>query len=354
MNNPLENFKNPFDIDGSFAQKILNTDRIFGNTNKILGIPEEEKVNEANITEESFFYSFGVNPRIERYEQARKGYGLECNYTTLMYMLQSYGLIPINMTRKEFEYYFTPLQESLIELNQKRFTFPKQDMFSEILGTDQVTCARALRGYTEYNSFFLSEINSNSKKWIKNILWKFKNLDIMPFFLNSQTKKWKNKNDFDVQDFSEAINNGALPSISYFEDGNTIFVGVTYKPTDQLNSAKKGTYTHEQYYEGKLLRSNYHYSLIVREPIGFFVFQNKNYYIFPADDAIYKKSFIIAPSFTENPQLLADIEIKSIFSKLSFLISSENTIRINYEDILNPLDTYRVTVFQNFALGVYS
>ncbi len=56
MNNPLENFKNPFDIDGSFAQKILNTDRIFGNTNKILGIPNDESKKDIELPYNAVFY----------------------------------------------------------------------------------------------------------------------------------------------------------------------------------------------------------------------------------------------------------------------------------------------------------
>ncbi len=49
MINPLANFKNPYDIDGEIAKKILNQDQILGDTSKFLDIPSGED-EEGNIS----------------------------------------------------------------------------------------------------------------------------------------------------------------------------------------------------------------------------------------------------------------------------------------------------------------
>jgi hypothetical protein len=46
---------------------------------------------------------------ITRSEQAKHQYGLECLGTSVMYMIQSYRLVPPDMSRQEFEHAFTPL-----------------------------------------------------------------------------------------------------------------------------------------------------------------------------------------------------------------------------------------------------
>jgi hypothetical protein len=47
--------------------------------------------------------------KITRPEQVLTSYGMTCYGTSVMYMIQSYGLVPPDMTREEFEYAFTPL-----------------------------------------------------------------------------------------------------------------------------------------------------------------------------------------------------------------------------------------------------
>lgn len=46
---------------------------------------------------------------ITRTLQAKHTYGLECLGASIMYMIQSYGFVPPDMSRKEFQYAFTPL-----------------------------------------------------------------------------------------------------------------------------------------------------------------------------------------------------------------------------------------------------
>jgi len=52
---------------------------------------------------------------LNRYLQAAeyRGYGMDCNACAIMYFLQSYGFIPPNTSRREFEHLFTPLVTKL-------------------------------------------------------------------------------------------------------------------------------------------------------------------------------------------------------------------------------------------------
>jgi hypothetical protein len=51
----------------------------------------------------------GTAHTITRPKQVLSEYGITCYGTSVMYMLQSYGLVPPTMTRTEFEHAFTPL-----------------------------------------------------------------------------------------------------------------------------------------------------------------------------------------------------------------------------------------------------
>jgi hypothetical protein len=51
----------------------------------------------------------GTAQTITRPKQVLSEYGITCYGTSVMYMLQSYGLVPPTMTRVEFEHAFTPL-----------------------------------------------------------------------------------------------------------------------------------------------------------------------------------------------------------------------------------------------------
>ena len=57
---------------------------------------------------------------------------MTCYGTSVMYMIQSYGLVPPDMTREEFEYAFTPLNPK----DPKRSGDPKTDSI-EVAGTAQ-------------------------------------------------------------------------------------------------------------------------------------------------------------------------------------------------------------------------
>jgi hypothetical protein len=51
----------------------------------------------------------GASQTITRPEQVLYEYGMTCYGTSVLFMLQSYGLVPPDMTRTEFEHAFTPL-----------------------------------------------------------------------------------------------------------------------------------------------------------------------------------------------------------------------------------------------------
>jgi hypothetical protein len=113
----------------------------------------EKEINQPDVLvtfeEEKSFQSGGYK-RITRYFQAlRYGkdvYGMECNPCCVMYFLQNYGLIPPNISRKQFEYAFTPLNPDKKTQNtqakQKRKDYsgiyldnnliiPKEDLFDK-------------------------------------------------------------------------------------------------------------------------------------------------------------------------------------------------------------------------------
>jgi hypothetical protein len=114
----------------------------------------EKEINQPDVLvtfeEEKSFQSGGYK-RITRYYQAlRYGkdvYGMECNPCCVMYFLQNYGLIPPNISRKQFEYAFTPLNPDKKTQNtqakQKRKDYsgiyldnnliiPKEDLFDNL------------------------------------------------------------------------------------------------------------------------------------------------------------------------------------------------------------------------------
>ena len=65
----------------------------------------------------------GRTDKITRPKQVLSEYGMTCYGTSVMYMIQSYGLVPPDMTREEFEYAFTPLNPK----DPKRSGDPKTD-----------------------------------------------------------------------------------------------------------------------------------------------------------------------------------------------------------------------------------
>lgn len=107
MRSIFDNLQNtPF---GDLSKGVLNTDVLKGN---VLDVAKQMQ-NSFSPQKENYFYSCGYNQGLRRYYQAlafdKEVYGMECNATTVMYMLQSCGLITAKMSRKDFEHIFTPL-----------------------------------------------------------------------------------------------------------------------------------------------------------------------------------------------------------------------------------------------------
>ncbi len=114
MRSIFDNLQNtPF---GDLSKGVLNTDVLKGNVLNTSYMPQTG--GKYKNYEEQSFKTFNNYYELKRYYQALKyglndkqqeAYGMECNAVTLMYFLQSLGLIPPEMRRKEFEYAFTTL-----------------------------------------------------------------------------------------------------------------------------------------------------------------------------------------------------------------------------------------------------
>ncbi|MDX1902546.1 MAG: hypothetical protein SFU27_00185 [Thermonemataceae bacterium] len=103
---------------------------LLGQKAKLLKQEWEEQDNFIEFDPEESFDSIGAS-NLTRYYQGLYYdpddknppyiYGMDCNACCTMYFLQSYGLIPPNMSRKQFEYLFTPLNppKAVNPLNDK-------------------------------------------------------------------------------------------------------------------------------------------------------------------------------------------------------------------------------------------
>ncbi len=71
---------------------------------------------------------------------------------------------------------------------------------------------------------------------------------------------------------------------TYFESGKTIFISVSYA----LSYEEKG-------YNGL----TGHYALIVGKQVDSFMHEGKKYYIYPADDALWGRVYVLVPTFKD-------------------------------------------------------
>jgi molybdopterin converting factor small subunit len=305
MSNLLNHYKN---ILAGYKTAVVDDvkDKLFGEKNQ--NEAEDTTSNIINPDTEYFDslgYKIGTNT-IKRYIQAQKDYGMECNATTLMYALQSYGLIPYNMSRVEFEIAFTPLHsDRKKEGKQKEFRLihvygtstaaEPFDMFSAILdesyneadGTFEPVSTSV--GYVSKTEAILrgankgvdgsilhtklAEIVTNFKKQAENkvsLRAIIHSRNYSPFLKNAIN----NNNNFRLVDLSEKLKNGLLPKV-YFTNGHTVIIGVSY---------------HAPY-----SNSVGHYVPVVKEHIDTFSVNNQQYYIYPVDDPWFKCSCVVAP-----------------------------------------------------------
>lgn len=133
MSNLLDSYRS---ILSHYQNNIVQDlkDKVLGNATEKAD-EQQKEVIQYRKPDEDFFTSKGIT-KFHRYFQAlyyknitsatsENGvYGLECNACCIMYMLQNYGLIPPDLTRKEFEQVFTELtpffdRHSLVSEHEK-------------------------------------------------------------------------------------------------------------------------------------------------------------------------------------------------------------------------------------------
>ena len=241
---------------------------------------------------------------IKRYYQAltykkngQEAYGMECNASTLMYFLQSLGLIPPNITRKEFEYAFTtllPYSDEKRMSKQRPITiggnYPNNmypwdnapmampaNLISSRVSKDALFGRNGVVGISQTNealqqigetitNFAATSINQEAFGFLKR------------FHEDIVVDKVYNKQDF-MADLSEKLILGEIPD-AYFQSGGVIYTKIKY------------TYPFSQ--------SNNHFVVITNNYEDKFSIDSKTYYLYPADDSLWGKTCVLIPSFDED------------------------------------------------------
>ena len=240
---------------------------------------------------EDSFASSGKNTRIKRYYQALKygksTYGMDCNPCCMMYFLQSYGLIPPNMARKEFEYLLTTLNppDSVKATKSNKSAksanvLPKNSIKRKILFNDvfaRVTEKDMFFGLFKNSELFLRGVEGaifphipTSELILNKIANNFyqlsmdKNFGFLGEFHQKGASQFKS-GDKVIQNCYLKLVNGDFTD-KYFELGNTIFVGLAhYAPLPG------------------------HYCLIVDVPTSLTV-DGIDFWVYPADDPLYGRT----------------------------------------------------------------
>src|SRR5260370_5602110 len=195
----------------------------------------------------------GKEDKITRSEQVLYEYGMTCYGTWVMFMIQSYGLVPPDMTRQEFEYAFTPLNPKNLTSPEDARTDPIEvagkaqpdakpvDLITEaVQGTPRpskgktsigkVTSTEATLRGADKGSFTVAQIMDHMPR----ILAAFKaqsekkGYEFMKAhvpvsgqgYVASAAEKW-------IESSDELI--AGTISGDYFKDGNTIMAGVDYE-----------------------------------------------------------------------------------------------------------------------------
>lgn len=237
---------------------------------------------------------------IIRTEQAKHAYGLECLCTSIMYMIQSYGLIPPDMSRQEFESAFTPLtppakgspKTGWIKVGGKEQSGALPiDLFSKALegshtppkvptslqGGPVTKTEATLRG-ADWGGFSAQEV----LKKLPNILRAFHAQSLEPgyeFMRAHRSPIEAFKPDAkDEWATTNALANNTIGD-EYFQKGNTLMAELCLRYPAISNVG------HRCVIVGKAK-----YSL--KDPAG------NDYYLYPADDPWYGQTLVMAPSDT--------------------------------------------------------
>lgn len=240
----------------------------------------------------------GQAETITRPEQVLLEYGITCYGTSVMFMIQSYGLIPPNMSRAEFEYAFTPLNPG------SNHTAPKAGAI-KVGGTEQPGAmpvdliTKALEGTenprkrnTSIGTATATEATlrgadqggfsvANIMKQMPKILAAFKaqsekkGYEFMKAYVPVSGKSYTpNKTEEKWEEGSTQLEAGTI-NADYFKAGNTILVGINY-----------------HYPPGQ---SAGHWVVIVREKEETKTIAGQSYHLYPADDPLWGRVYVMAP-----------------------------------------------------------
>jgi hypothetical protein len=236
----------------------------------------------------------GQEEKITRPEQVLEEYGMACFGSSVMYMIQSYGLIPPNMSRSEFEHAFTPLnpkhekKKGPIEVGGKvqKGVMPVDLMTEALQGTNPpkrktslgtITATEAtMRGankggfgpleITKHMPAILAAFQAQSVKPGYGFMNAFKPESGKAYAPNAAGESW--------MDSSAELINGKIDA-DYFKAGNTILTGVNYHYPP---AASVG-----------------HWVVIVREKKVTLTIAGNEYHLFPADDPLWGSVYVMAP-----------------------------------------------------------
>jgi hypothetical protein len=239
----------------------------------------------------------GSTEKITRPEQVLSTYGITCYGTSVMFMLQSYGLVPPDMTREEFEYAFTPLNPKSdkhsdpktddIQVAGKTQSGAKPvDLITEALqGTPRppksdtsvgkVTFTEATLRGADKGSFAVKQIMEHMPK----ILAAFrkqsekKGYEFMKAHVPVSGQAYAEGLREKWLESSKDLSQGKIPA-DYFKDGNTVMAGVSldFQPTSGLD----------------------HWVVIVKEADEIEI-DGKAHFLYPADDPLFGKVYVMAP-----------------------------------------------------------
>ncbi|MCU0440415.1 MAG: hypothetical protein MUC49_21190 [Raineya sp.] len=301
-------------------------EELLGNKEKILNQENAENNSLIEFDVENFFISNGKN-KLKRYRQAlfydpviSKDapfvYGMDCNACCTMYFLQSFGLIPPNITRKQFEYLFTVMNPSKevkpksstdlkdpaynpntsskgksdIKINNDFFKPIEFDIFARAFPNGSESFLRGSSGaifphYTSSHKMLFDIMKAFYDLSFKNgyePLQKYHSPLLRELFLQSEILI---KNVY--QDLSQGVFNE-----NYFIQGFVIFVGLAHYPP----------------LPG-------HYCIIVDAPSAQ-RFEDTDFWVYPADDPLSGRKQIFVPTNS-----IANLsEMASKIKKIGYLI----------------------------------
>jgi hypothetical protein len=237
----------------------------------------------------------GTAHTITRPEQVLSEYGMTCYGTSVMFMLQSYGLVPPDMTRAEFEHAFTPLNPlhrggektgpiTVGGVEQKN-AVPIDLITKGLQGTERpskrdsslgkiTTTEATLRG-ADRGSMRVSDIMARMPVILASFAaqadkpgYQFLKANHAPggaYTADAKGERWT--------DATADLNGGKLTA-DYFKDGNTVMTAV------HLDYPPEGTLDH--------------WVVIVKESTTITVGGTKHH-LYPADDPLFGRVMVLAP-----------------------------------------------------------